>query len=374
MHLGIAEMAKANPAMSDEELAAKSGCDLTIVRQAKARYLDWKKESEVMAANPLSLDGIRSDGFPVYSLTLEEKWNEMRLLLNYDRTRLIYNGVIGQTMHGLALAWHYFPHAWSVQCGEKRSPSETFADDERLENALSRRRKYGTLKSESDLRKALRTVSGTQAVSNFRPSAAAALYDRYMPEGDGVTWDMSAGYGGRMLGAIASGRVKTYIGTDPASLTYDGLTEMEAELPLMAEQLGSERTTVELHKIGSENFVPDRGSIQLAFTSPPYFDAEHYSEEPTQSYIKFRTPEEWLNGFLGATLSNCHAGITASGILVVNIANVKTYPNLTEDFLWLARRCGFRHIETLRLALAAMPGTRTGSAYKHEPVYVFRKS
>ncbi len=45
MHFGIAEMAKADPAMSDEELAAKSGCDVTIVRQAKTRYIDWNKES-----------------------------------------------------------------------------------------------------------------------------------------------------------------------------------------------------------------------------------------------------------------------------------------------------------------------------------------
>lgn len=46
MHRGIAELAKANPGMGDEELAAKSGCDVTTVRQAKARYLDWKKERE----------------------------------------------------------------------------------------------------------------------------------------------------------------------------------------------------------------------------------------------------------------------------------------------------------------------------------------
>jgi hypothetical protein len=327
-----------------------------------------------MATNPLSFDEVRSDGLPVYSLTLEEKWREMRVFLDYDRSRLITDGIIGQTMHGLALAWHYFPHAWGVRCGGKLSPLETFADDERLQMALHRRVRYGQLKSESDLRKALRTVSGTQAVNNFRPSAAASLYDRFMPEGDGVTWDMSAGYGGRMLGAIASCRVRKYIGTDPAPLTFDGLTEMAAELPPMAEQLGGEPTDIELHKIGSENFVPDRESIQFAWTSPPYYNAEHYSSEASQSFIKFRTPEAWLNGFLGATLSNCHAGITASGILAVNIANVASYPNLTEDFLWLARRCGFRHIETLRLALSAMPGTRAGSVYKHEPVYVFRKS
>jgi hypothetical protein len=36
-----------------------------------------------------------------------------------------------------------------------------------------------------------------------------------------------------------------------------------------------------------------------------YFNLEHYSNEPTQSYIKFPSKEAWLNGFLGATLSNC---------------------------------------------------------------------
>ena len=45
MHWGIAEMAKANPGISDDELAAKSGCSVVIVRQAKARYLDWNKET-----------------------------------------------------------------------------------------------------------------------------------------------------------------------------------------------------------------------------------------------------------------------------------------------------------------------------------------
>jgi hypothetical protein len=39
-----------------------------------------------------------------------------------------------------------------------------------------------------------------------------------------------------------------------------------------------------------------------------------------------------------------------------------------------AQRCGFRHIETLRLALSAMPGTRAGLPYKYEPVYVFWKA
>jgi hypothetical protein len=46
MHSGIAELTKANPSMTDEELASKSGCSLTIVRQAKMRHLDWKQDGE----------------------------------------------------------------------------------------------------------------------------------------------------------------------------------------------------------------------------------------------------------------------------------------------------------------------------------------
>jgi hypothetical protein len=333
-----------------------------------------------MATNPLSFEDVRSGGLPVYSLTMEEKWQQMRLLLGYDRSRLIEGGIVGQSMHALGLAWHYFPHAWGVRCGGKLSPLDTFADDDRLHRAMLRRERYGPLNSQSDLRKALKAAPGSQGVSNFRPTAAAALYDRYMPEGGGVTWDMSAGYGGRLLGAIASNRVRKYIGTDPASLTFDGLSELAAELPAIAEQFGSELTGVELHKMGSERYDPTPESIDLCFTSPPYFDCEKYSDEETQSHVKYgrdtvkESHDAWLNGFMKGTLTKCAIGLKPNGTLVINIANVASYPNLTEDFLWLAQRCGFRHIETLRITLAAMPGTRKGSPYKFEPVYVFKRS
>src|ERR1700739_1532638 len=96
-----------------------------------------------MGAISPSFEEVRSAGFPVYSLTLDEKWRELRLLFQYDRSRLIQNGVIGQSMHGLALAWHFFPHAWSVPCGNKRTPLEVFGDDELLRNALERRMRLG---------------------------------------------------------------------------------------------------------------------------------------------------------------------------------------------------------------------------------------
>lgn len=69
----------------------------------------------MMVTNSLSLNEVRAAGFPGYSLNMEEKWHQMRLLLNYDRTRLIEGDIVGQSMHGLTLGGITFPtHGASV--------------------------------------------------------------------------------------------------------------------------------------------------------------------------------------------------------------------------------------------------------------------
>jgi hypothetical protein len=148
----------------------------------------------------LSFKQVRAAGFPIYTLTRDEKLKALWGLLRFRRSHIIHHRIVSQSgMHGLALAWHYQPHAWSVRCGDMRTSMELFADDI-LPRALSSRMRKGKCDTQSRLRKVLRTYSGTQGVSNFRPTAAAAIYDRYLRD-SGVVWDMSAGFGGRLLGA-----------------------------------------------------------------------------------------------------------------------------------------------------------------------------
>jgi len=279
-------------------------------------------------------------------------------------------------MHGLALAWHYQPLAWTVKCGNRKTPIEVFTDEESFLKAIERRTKLGNAFSDGGLRKILRTFSSTQSVSNFRPTAAAAVYHRLLPDEGGVVWDMSAGFGGRMLGALACDRVGKYVGTDPASNTIEGLREMANELVPMAEQLGRRTLEVELHQVGSEDFVPERNSLDVAFTSPPFGPGhEKYSDEATQSYKKFPTQQEWLHGFIGATLRNCAHGLKRNGILAINIASVAAYPNLARVFLRFAEDNGWRLVERLQLQLSKMVGLKHigKSAFKSEPIFVFKK-
>lgn len=257
----------------------------------------------------------RREGFPVYSLNRDQKRQELIDLLVADHAGVIdKHGRIKQSMHGLALAWHYHPLAWSVRCGNRKTPIELFRDDRLFMQAIERRTKLGNAFSDSGLRKILRSFSSTQSVSNFRPTAAAAIYHRYLPDDGGVVWDMSAGFGGRLLGALACDRVDKYIGTDPASHTIDGLREMAAELVPMAQSLGRRTLEVELHRVGSDDSLPERNSLDLCFTSPPYFGWEQYGDEPEQSHKKFPTQHEWLHGFVGATLRNCSRGLKRNGM------------------------------------------------------------
>lgn len=318
----------------------------------------------------------RREGFPVYSLNRDQKRQELLELLVADHAGIIdQKGRIKQTMHGLALAWHYHPLAWTVRCGNRKTPIELFNDDLLFLRAIERRTKLGNAFSESGLRKILRSFSSTQSVSNFRPTAAAAIYHRLLQEKGGAVWDMSAGFGGRLLGALACDRVDRYIGTDPSTYAMDGLHEMAEELVPMAEQLGRRTLEVELHQVGSEEFLPERNSLDLCFTSPPYVGWERYSDEPTQSHVKFPTQHEWLHGFIGATVRNCAHGLKGSGILAINVASVAAYPNLAPVFLSYAESNGWRLIDTLHLQLSKMVGLKHigKSAFKSEPIFVFKK-
>ena len=127
--------------------------------------------------------------------------------------------------------------------------------------------------------------------------------------------------------------------------------------------------TIELHKLGSEIYQPDRESLDLCFTSPPYFDTEKYSDEGTQSYIKYPTKEEWINGFLYKTIENCYRGLKGNKYMLINIANTPKYKFIEEETIRISKELGFKQEKTIELTLSSV----MGAGYKYEPIFVFKK-
>lgn len=300
----------------------------------------------------------RSTGFPYYSTNFYDRSKEYKKMMQYDYKKVldVDNKIIKQSMHGLNLAWSYMPHSFEVQCNNMRTVYDLFYDDELFKKVIDKRIRFGDNISDSGIRKTMKIFSGTQCVSNFRPTAAAALY-HYFCEPGSTVWDISSGFGGRLLGAHLA-KVK-YIGTEPSTKSYDALLEMIKDYDIDAV----------IYKLGSEDYKPEPNSLDFVFTSPPYFDTEKYSAEDTQSYKKYSTKDSWVNGYLKETFKNAYSGLKNGSYMAINIANVKSFPNLEECTKEVAAEVGFILSDTWKLALSSINST----GFKYEPIFIFKK-
>ena len=251
-----------------------------------------------------------------------------------------------------------FSTFWSVKCGgAKYTPMDIYTSDEKFKSAIRKCWKLFNRINDNTIRKILKIHTNSQAVSNFRPSAAKLIYEKF---GGDVIWDMSCGWGGRLIGFLASSRPK-YIGTEPSSKTFEGLKRIKKDFNYLTK-------SVELHKLGSEVFEPKKESLDLCFTSPPYFDTEKYSDEETQSYVKYPTKDEWVNGFLQKTIENCYRGLKGNKYMLINIANTPKYKFIEEETIRISKELGFKQEKTIELTLSSV----MGAGYKYEPIFVFK--
>ena len=136
------------------------------------------------------------------------------------------------------------------------------------------------------------------------------------PKG-GTVFDPSMGFGGRLIGFIAS-HCSTYVGTDPAKLQYEGNSKLVADL--MPKK---KKAILVMSPVEDWNEKPWTGKVDLVFTSPPYFCKEKYSEEPTQSWKRYTEFDGWLEGFMRPMIKKARNVLKPKGILGINVQDVK---------------------------------------------------
>lgn len=156
-----------------------------------------------------------------------------------------------------------------------------------------------------------------QFVNEFQPYLARDIYKTYCKNGDRIL-NPCAGWGGRLIG-IASCMFDDieYWETDPQTETYNGLVKLKAFLKL-SEQYKQFNLPFEELEV-PENY------FDFAFTSPPYFDTERYSDEATQSYVKFDSYDKWAEGFLKPMIDKILYALKPKGRCLLNVGNCR-YP------------------------------------------------
>ena len=250
------------------------------------------------------------------------------------------------------------------------SLKDRFFDDAKLKRAIRicfQFREGDKLCYPTAMRRSLELVTG-ENVTNFKAQNAKSIVEHLCPVIWGNVYDYSCGYGGRLLGITSSNMRYNYIGTDPNTETYRYLKYLNSIIGSNAE----------LHCETSQDFQPE--DIDLAFSSPPYFNLEKYSDEPTQCMVQFNTLDEWFEGYTVPTMQNIYRGLNSDGVFATNIADYKTTKEefkVVDRWIETAEKVGFKYKETIKMMLNTRPGVgndKLAGREKWEGVYVFTKT
>ena len=259
-------------------------------------------------------------------------------------------------------------------------------------------------------------LSCGQPAVNFPALTAKWIYENYTShiEQDEPLhiYDSSAGWGGRIIGAMSSRKNTHYIGTDPNPDNFIpelGITRYEYVAKFYNEncvddysetltkffQVEKQGNTYELFQDGSElihenpRFQKYEGKLDLSFTSPPYFNREQYSQDENQSFIAYGEYDDWRDNFLRPTLTTIYNYMKNDRYILWNIADIKigkdTYYPLEQDSIDILEELGCEYKGRLKMLMTRMVGLdptksgiknsvkHNGKAYKFEPIFVFHK-
>ena len=278
---------------------------------------------------------------------------------------------------GQPLSRFLFPNMMTAEPKGRGSNSlkDRFLDDTKLKRAIRicfEMREGQKLVYPTALRRSLELVTG-ENIQNFKPQNARAIVEHLCPVLWGNIYDYSAGYGGRLLGIGSSNMNYNYTAVDPNTETVNYLQYFNS---LIKQATGVEGTIVQSV---SEDYQPE--DVDLAFSSPPYFNLEKYSDEPTQCMVNYTTLDEWFDGYVVPTMTNIHNGLNNDGVFATNIADYKTYGQkepveVCERWVETAEKIGFKHTGTIKMMLNTRPGVgndKLAGREKFEGVYVFTK-
>lgn len=211
------------------------------------------------------------------------------------------------------------PHR--LDTGTKKSSISIYQSlkDKRLMSGFTRVYLFKGRKHQNILYAIIQTGYNAIAhVSDFPPHVVRAFCLQYGLTSESRVLDPCAGWGGRMIGVSSVGC--SYEGFEPSTRTYEGLLRLFDFLKTLNPTFISK-----VHCLPFEDSHLQKGYYDFAITSPPYYDTEFYSDEPTNSLNRYPSFEDWCNGFYAPLITKTMRAIKQEGAFVLNVCDRK-YP------------------------------------------------
>ena len=209
-----------------------------------------------------------------------------------------------------------------------------------------------------------------RAVSFFKPKVACEIYSKFLEGAESpVVWDPSSGFGARMLGfyTFLNGKDGKYIGMEPADKTYNDLLFLRGELLAKNPNMDCK-----INQGVSEDYLDEKeGSVDLVFTSPPYFDKEKYFDDDTQCWKRYSNFEMWKEKYLLPTFENAYRVLKKDGTMIINVDK-----KLSNHVVAKASYVGFKLEQEMKLNVSRDHFAKKRGLSKdlYEPILVFSKA
>ena len=234
---------------------------------------------------------------------------------------------------GMKLCEHFFHNFYDIENPRGESFANMWTKDN-LVKILRWNRKSHSTPYLSELKRGIYFCCGMTKSTMYRPQMMKMACMRHKPK---IVLDPCMGWGGRLLGAVASGA--HYIGFDPNTETFANLNRMVDFLDI--------RDKVTLICDSALNMKSHNlPQVDLVLTSPPYFDLEVYTHEDTQSITNTTTYQQWSEQFLREAIKLSIEQLADDGVSCWNVGKVGKN-DMNVDVLKYHNEFGFTHLETL---------------------------
>ena len=210
---------------------------------------------------------------------------------------------------GLKLCEHFFPNFYDIETKSGKSFNNLWKKDN-LIKILKWNRKSHSTPYLSELKRGVYFCCGLVKNTMYRPQMAKMICDKYKPQ---IVLDPCAGWGGRMLGAVASGA--QYIAFEPNTKTFANLNALVKFL-----QIENKVTLICDDALQMEKY--DIPKVDLVLTSPPYFNLEVYAHESTQSISSHSDYNNWSKYFLKELIHLSLSKLKSDGVSCWNVGKV----------------------------------------------------
>jgi len=276
--------------------------------------------------------------------------------LSLEKKEVINNGSIisidTRTRPGHKILDHFMPHFYDVKNYKGISVKSLFTQ-ESIEKALMQNLQMHSTPYKSEIRRMIVMTGGLGNVTKYRTVTSKAIAQYF---GAKRVLDPCTGWGGRMLGSLASSKETCYVGCEPDPNTAKGLRGMleDSSIPQAVRSRG-----IIIEK-PAEVALTDLRSMEkfdIVLTSPPYFNLELYTAGD-QSTLAYKTWEDWTEKWLKVVILGCLACLKDGGVSCWSVKNFKSdkkYP-LADVTKKIHKDAGWELIKTVTMTGSGRPG------------------